>query len=234
MNPISGISWPDPFLIETKNCCSTCANGLFLKPMKDILKKYLPERAVDPCIGLIKKFGVHLKIVNERVTRHGDYRILPDGRHMITVNASGNCYRFLITLIHEIAHLVAFERYGRRIKPHGNEWKHTFTQLMLPFLRPEIFPNALLPLLARHFKNPKASSSTDSRLAIALKAYDAQQDEDKCYVFELPLGSVFRIYNGKVFKKGNKRVKRYECTELGTGRAYLFQPNAEVEPINHN
>ncbi|WP_430908862.1 SprT-like domain-containing protein [Maribacter sp. 2-571] len=196
--------------------------------MDAILLKYLPERSVKSCLALIEKTGVHLKIVNERVTRHGDYRRLANGRHQITVNATLNKYRFLITLVHEIAHLVAFEKYGRQIKPHGLEWKRTFQHLMLPFIRPEIFPSKLLPLLARHFKNPRASSSTDAELSIALKSFDAQHT-DKSYVFELPLGSVFRIYNGKRFKKGNKRVKRYECIELATGKCYLFQPNAEVE-----
>ncbi|MFK7814399.1 MAG: SprT-like domain-containing protein [Maribacter sp.] len=198
--------------------------------MDEVLKKYLPERAVAPCLELIQNSQAHLKIVNERVTRHGDYRRMPNGRHQITVNASLNKYRFLITLVHEIAHLVAFEKYGRRIKPHGLEWKHTFQRLMLPFIRPEIFPSKLLPLLAKHFKNPKASSSTDAQLSIALKSFDIQQS-DNSYVFELPLGSVFRLYNGKLYKKGNRRVKRYECIELATGKLYLFQPNAEVELI---
>jgi hypothetical protein len=156
---------------------------------------------------------------------------LPTGQHLITVNATLNKYRFLITLVHEIAHLVAFERFGRRIKPHGIEWKRTFQELMIPFIRPEIFPNQLLPLIARHFKNPKASSSTDAELSIGLKAFDTVQHSDKSYVFEIPYGSVFRMYNGKLFKKGNKRVKRYECVEMATGRLYLFQPNAEVELI---
>ena len=198
--------------------------------MQKTLIKYLPESAVVPCFELIKTSQVHLKIVNERVTRHGDYRRRKDGRHQITVNASLNKYRFLITLVHEIAHLVAFEKYGRHIKPHGLEWKKTFQYLMLPFIRPQIFPSKLLPLLARHFKNPKASSSTDAQLSIALKQFDEQQREIN-YVFELPIGSVFRIYNGKLFKKGTKRTKRYECIELKTGRMYLFQPNAEVELI---
>ncbi|UWX54254.1 SprT-like domain-containing protein [Maribacter litopenaei] len=199
--------------------------------MEEVLGKYLPERSVDPCLQLIKVNGVHLKIVNERVTGHGDYRRLPDGKHLITVNATLNKYRFLITLVHEIAHLVAFEKYGRRIKPHGLEWKRTFQFLMLPFLRPEIFPSKLLPLLAMHFKNPKASSSTDARLSIALQQFD-KQENDKTYVFQLPFGSIFRLYNGKLFKKGNKRIKRFECIEVKTGRVYLFQPNAEVELIN--
>lgn len=201
----------------------------FCVDMQDVLKKYLPERAVAPCFELIKTNEVHLKIVNERVTRHGDYRRLPNGLHQITVNANLNPYRFLITLVHEIAHLVAFHKYGRLIKPHGKEWKYTFQQLMLPFIRPEIFPSGILPVIANHFKNPSASSDTDARLSLLLKQFDGESN--RCYVYELPLGSVFRIYNGKIFRKGNKRVKRYECVEMSSGKVYLFQPHAEVEPL---
>ncbi|MEN9907332.1 MAG: hypothetical protein RLZZ540_473 [Bacteroidota bacterium] len=197
--------------------------------MSDTLAKYLPDHAVKPVFELIVEHGVHLKIVNERLTRHGDYRKAMTGKHEITVNGSLNKYRFLITLIHEIAHLVAFEKFGRNIKPHGNEWKHTFQQLMVPYIRPEIFPNQLLPLLARHFRNPSASSDTDTTLSLALKQFDKQNDKN--YVFEIPYGSIFRIKNGKVFKKIAVRTKRYECLEMSSGRLYLFNPNAEVELI---
>ncbi|MFS1521043.1 SprT-like domain-containing protein [Flavobacterium covae] len=195
--------------------------------MQDILYKYLPEQAVSMCFELIKTNRVHLKIINERVTRHGDYRREANGRHVITVNYSQNEYRFLITLIHEIAHLVAFEKYGRNIKPHGEEWKHTFQKLMIPFICPEIFPHSLLSLVARHFRNPKASSDTDATLALALKQFDPEND--KYYVFEIPFGSVFKIHNGRIFKKIALRTKRFECLELSSGKTYLFNPNAEVE-----
>ena len=69
------------------------------------------------------------------------------------------------------------------------------------------------------------------QLSIALKKFNEQQS-DKSYVFELPVGSIFRIYNGKLFRKGNRRTKRYECVEVNSGKVYLFQPNAEVELIN--
>lgn len=200
--------------------------------MNEVLKKYLPERAVQSCFTLIEEYGVHLKVVSERVTRHGDYRRLPSGKHQITVNANLNKYRFLITLVHEIAHLVAFEKYGRKIKPHGKEWKYTFQTLMVPFIRPEVFPSSLLPLLAQHFRNPKASSSTDSRLSIALKQFDDTK-KDTTFVLNIPHGSVFRLYNGKIFRKGNRRIKRFECIEMATGKIYLFQPNAEVELITN-
>lgn len=195
--------------------------------MTETLSKYIPTAAVESVFELIKANNVHLKIVNERVTRHGDYRKLTDGQHQITVNANLNQYRFLMTLVHEIAHLVAFKKYGRNIKPHGSEWKQTFTILMLPFIRPEIFPSQILPLLALHFKKPKATSDTDARLSLALKQFDPPNDKN--YIFEIPQGGTFRLYNGKIFKRGNKRVKRYECLEVATGRIYLFNPNAEVE-----
>jgi SprT protein len=195
--------------------------------MSEVLQKYIPEHSFEPIFELIKANHVHLKIVNERVTRHGDYRRHPGGFHQVTVNASLNKYRFLITLVHEIAHLIAFEKYGRNIKSHGDEWKLTFQRLMIPFIRPEIFPNQLLPLLARHFKNPKASSDTDATLSLALKQFDPVNDKN--YIFEIPYGSTFRIHNGKIFKKIAIRVKRYECLEVSSGRMYLFNPNAEVE-----
>jgi len=195
--------------------------------MSKILGKYIPQASIASVFQLITVHNIHLKIVNERVTRHGDYRKMSNGQHQITVNSNLNNFRFLITLIHEIAHLITFKKYGNSIKPHGIEWKITFQQLMLPYLRPEIFPNKLLPFLAIHFKNPKASSDTDTNLSLALKEYDATNDKN--YIFEIPLGSRFRIYNGKIFKRGPRRVKRFECVEIYTGKVYLFNPNAEVE-----
>jgi SprT-like family len=200
--------------------------------LSETLARYIPEYAVKPVFELIVANQVHLKIVNERQTRHGDYRKGLSGKHEITVNANLNKYKFLITLIHEISHLVAFEKFGRNIKPHGNEWKYSFQRLMVPFIRPEIFPNHLLPLLARHFKNPTASSDTDTTLSLALKQFDIQNDKN--YIFELPYGSIFRIQNGKIFKKMAVRTKRFECLELSSGKLYLFNPNAEVELLKQN
>ncbi|MDN6279471.1 MAG: SprT-like domain-containing protein [Psychroflexus sp.] len=195
--------------------------------MQRTLQKYIPSRAVTSVYELIKTYKVHLKIVKDRQTKHGDYRPLPDGGHQITVNYSLNPYRFLITLIHEIAHLIAFETYSHRIKPHGTEWKYVFQKLMLPLINPKIFPEQLLPDLARHFRNPAASSDTDARLSIALKAYDPSNEKN--YIFEIPVGSLFSAANGRVFKKGKKLRKRYECLEVSTQKMYVFQPNAEVE-----
>jgi hypothetical protein len=198
--------------------------------MQKVLKQYIPENAIPKVLELLDYDHLVVKVKNERKTRHGDYKRLPNGKHQITVNSNLNSYRFLITLVHEIAHFEAYKEFGRFIKPHGIEWKRTFQRLMLPFLNPEIFSNDLLPLLANHFKNPKASSDTDASLALALKQFD--EINDKTYVFEIPLGQSFKLYNGKVFLKGAKRRKRFECVEVKSGKLYLFNPNAEVELLN--
>ncbi|WP_203258089.1 SprT-like domain-containing protein [Hyunsoonleella ulvae] len=198
--------------------------------MQSQLKTHIPEHAIPRITLLLEHDNLVVKIKKERKTKHGDYKPLPNGKHQITINANLNQYRFLITLIHEIAHFQAFQNYGRYIKPHGIEWKRTFQHLMLPFLNPDIFPNEILPLLAHHFKNPKASSDSDVKLSLALKKFDVPND--KTYIFEIPIGSTFKLYNGRLFKMGKKRTKRFECTEIKTGRLYLFNPNAEVELIN--
>ena len=83
------------------------------------LEDHVPAESLSLLNQLIDKNDVDLKMVNERVTRHGDYRKLPNGKHRITINQNLNEYRFLITLVHEIAHLEAFKAHGKLIKPHG-------------------------------------------------------------------------------------------------------------------
>ena len=197
--------------------------------MHKTIQNHIPSQAIPRVLELLEHDNLVVLIKKERKTRHGDYRKLPNGKHQITINNNLNIYRFLITLVHEIAHFEAYNSFGRFIKPHGLEWKRTFQHLMLPFINPEVFPLDLLPLLARHFKNPKASSDTDSDLAYALKQFDV--NNDKTYIFEVPFGTVFKFRDKKVFRKVNKRVKRFECVEISTGKVYLFSPNAEIDII---
>jgi SprT protein len=193
------------------------------------LKSHLPESSFAMIVNLLNQDHLDVIIKNERKTRHGDYRKLPNGRHQITINNNLNTYRFLITLIHEIAHYEAFKSFGRAIKPHGLEWKRTFQHLMLPFIHPDIFPNHLLPLLARHFKNPKASSDSDIVLSAALKKYDPPSD--LVFVSHLALDTVFMMKNKRVFKRGQVRRTRIECLEIVSKKTYLFHPNTEVEVV---
>lgn len=192
--------------------------------MIDTLSKYIPEEAVKLVNEILINHPIDIKIVNRRTTKHGDFKKLKNGSLQITLNEDLNKYQFLLTLIHEIAHLVTYKHY-KRTKPHGYEWKQNFQYLMLPFLQPTIFPNNVLPVLANYLKNPKASTSSDVNLTYALKQYDEMSGKN--FIFELQHGSIF-TFNNKSYKKGNIRRTRFECVELSSNKTYLFNQNAEV------
>lgn len=189
------------------------------------IKKHLPEASIDLVIELLDKYPHHLKIVNKRETKHGDFRLTKDKKYQITINNSLNPHQFLLTLIHEIAHLVTHINY-KRVRPHGIEWKRAFQYLMLPFLKPTIYPPEILSHLANYLKNPKASTDSDVKLAFALKSTNEISNTN--FIFEVPFDSNF-VFKNRTFRKGKLRRTRYECIELSSKRIYLFNQNAAVE-----
>jgi hypothetical protein len=191
----------------------------------------IPEAARIYVKGLLTPLPIAVKITPKRLSKHGDYRKRMDGKHEITLNETENPYRFLITLIHEIAHYIAFETHGFQIKPHGREWKLVYKELMMPLLHPEVFPEVLLPFLAKHFKNPKAATDTDFHLVRALNCFDS--NPNKTYIFELSLGEAFALPNGRKFIRGQQRRKRFECVEIRTQKKYLISPQAAVQRLDN-
>ena len=198
-----------------------------LKNHHEILGKYVPENSLLLVIELLEENPCHLKIVKNRKTKHGDFRKYSNGNDQITINNDLNIYRFLLTLIHEIAHLITYKKL-KNVKPHGMEWKRNFQHLMLPFLKPKIFPKEILSCLAKYLINPKASTDADVNLSLALKQFD--ELTNKSFIFEIPIDTKF-THNNRVFIRGNKRRTRYECLELQTDKKYLFHQNAEVDPL---
>ena len=188
----------------------------------------IPEASSEYVKSLIFSENLTIKLKKSRKTKHGDFSVKKNGLCMITINDDLNQYRFLITLIHEISHYKAYEKYGPYIKPHGVEWKNIFKNLLLPIINSEVFPNDILRTLAIYAKNPKASSDTDLNLSLALNKYNMNQYD---YVFGLSNGSVFKASNDRVYLMIKKLRKRYECMDVLTKKLYLFSPNVKIKEI---
>ena len=105
---------------------------------------YIPVNSFDYVKKIISEDNLVLKVVKERKTKHGDFRKLKNGSNQITLNYNKNQFRFLITLIHELAHFRVSNNRNKTVRPHGIEWKKTFKKMMLPLLNNKIFPDELL------------------------------------------------------------------------------------------
>ena len=72
------------------------------------LSLYLPEGAFEEVAAYLTEYKVHLTVTRERRTVLGDYRNSHANKnHRISVNGNLNKYSFIITLLHELGHLVA-------------------------------------------------------------------------------------------------------------------------------
>ncbi|HOZ80321.1 MAG TPA: SprT-like domain-containing protein [Ferruginibacter sp.] len=195
------------------------------------LKTYLPEGSFDDVAHYLLHYKVHLTITRERKSVLGDYRnSFADKNHRISVNGSLNKYSFLITLLHELAHLFTYERFGHRVQAHGAEWKNEFSKILAQFLLKKVFPADIHRALLKTLQNPAASSCADVPLLRVLHQYD-EKKEGVVLVEAVKDGKSFIVKGGKVFKRVERIRKRIKCMEVATGKMYLFSPVYEVELV---
>lgn len=193
------------------------------------LQAYLPPGTGDAVVSYLHQYKVHLTISKERKSILGDYRHRTHtANHRISVNGNLNHYSFLITLLHELAHLLTYEQFQNKVQAHGMEWKKIFGQLLHQFVQHKIFPDDIEYELLLSLKNPAASSCAEDGLLRVLRRYDVKKN-NHLLVEELGAEDLFRIKDGRIFRKGEKLRKRYKCTEIKTGKMYLFSPVYEIE-----
>ena len=201
-----------------------------LIPLSQQIKPFLPPATEIQVAEMIITHQVHLKLTKHRATKLGDYRAPVNGKgHRITVNKSLNAYSFLITFVHEVAHLTCWNQHKHKVAPHGREWKEHFKHLMKPFLSQHIFPGNVLVALHKYMQNPAASSCADVDL---LKALQNHQPEDGLLnLEELPENKDFVLDGNKFFRKGPLERKRFRCLNLSNKRYYFVNALARVKPL---
>lgn len=191
------------------------------------LAPYLPQGALELLEPMLNKYPLQVTISKPRKSKFGDYRYPQKGKlHRISVNGNLNPYHFLITLVHEFAHLEAYVLFGRNINPHGEEWQETFRRCSSAFLEAKVFPADLAQAFTESLNIGYASSASSLKLMRVLRNYDPEQ-KVALHLEDLQEGQSF-ILNQKLFRKGPKSRKRFKCEELNSGRLYMVHPLAEV------
>ena len=187
------------------------------------LQNYLPENTLPYLKNWFSNHYIHIKITKNREFKLGDYRKLRDNSHEISLNSTLPPQLFFFVLTHELAHLLAFEKYGRKIAPHGAEWKHTFRNMLLESI--EVYEENLKPIIINFSRSPKANFMASPDL---VKYFEIRnQDDGSEYIHELKNGDQF-IYRNEKYVLQSLIKKNYLCIHLASGRKYSFKPLARV------
>lgn len=200
----------------------------------DAFAAYMPAGAMDKVKVWFEKYQIKLVITRARKSILGNYLHPHQGHphHAITINGNQNPYSFLVTLLHELAHLETFVQYANKVQAHGVEWQNVYRSIMIDYLGQRIFPDDLERAIDLSLKKVKAGSCSDPKLYKALAAYDEEQTEGLVWVEELVQGNYFVTKEGLVFQMIEKRRTRFLCEQLGTKKRYLFQGVARVKQLS--
>ena len=176
---------------------------------------HFPPKVAEYCFNLWDELKFEFVVSKKRDSKLGDFKFAPNKGFQITVNHNLNPFAFLVTYLHEVAHLITFQRHKNQVNPHGQEWKDAFKELFEPILDPELLPQELVPVLQAYLINPVATSNGFTPLVEALKIYD-QNQEPAILLFNLPEGEIFQLKNLQL-KKGKLRRTRYICQDVHNG-----------------
>jgi hypothetical protein len=196
------------------------------------LEQFLPHGAFEQIAPFFRTHTIHLTLTHERRSVLGDYRHpVPEAPyHRISINANLNPYSFLITLLHELAHMFTFVHFEHKAPPHGKEWKTQFRHILIPFMGKRFFPADVEKALYAYLHNPAASTCTDAHLYKSLYRYDDHKPGFKL-VDDLGVNQYFETEDGQVYQKLEKLRTRTRCKNLGTGKVYFFQGIVEVKAV---
>lgn len=190
-------------------------------------EKYFGNKPAVWCMQLWQTHRFKLVVTKERKTKLGDFSIRKH-QAIITVNGNLRPEAFLVTYLHELAHLLTFKRYGNKVAPHGQEWKMCYTALLQEALDAGYFSEKVAPVIIQHIKKPKAATTSDQLLYHTLHA-DA--GAGVITLAQIPDGGYFS-FRGKIYRRVALRRTWCTCECWPKGITYRISTVARVSPIS--
>lgn len=193
------------------------------------LLEFFPESTHSLMRGYLLRYTCHIKVTSPRKLKLGSFRAALTGQlPTISINNDLGKYSFLLVFVHELAHFEVWKHHRRKAKPHGDEWKEAFYQLMLPFFDEQYLPSELIQALKKYFRKTPSSFHRDRNLLNLLNQLEGK--EELLTLSDINLNDSFRLINGKQMIKLEKMRTRYKCYCPENKRYYLVSPNAQIIP----
>jgi SprT protein len=194
--------------------------------IQGVLSRF-PEQARRLTEALFNEYHFLFRITTPRRTRLGSFKGVRFGaRPVIHINSDLGPYTFLLVFLHELAHFTVMKQYGRKAKPHGDEWKNAYRNLVHPFLNENVFPLVLATELHRYFIKTPATFHRDARLIKTLASIEG--GKIMVTVNDIPINGTFTLISGRQFVKLEKLRTRYKCFCPKTHKYYLVPRSAQV------
>lgn len=193
------------------------------------LESHLGEKRTKLVLRYLKELNCSLKLVPKRKSKLGDFRVNRKVRS-ISVNMQSNTYRFILTLMHELAHLKTYHEFSFKVKPHGPEWKNNFRQILKLFEVQALFHSSeeLMLLFASEYHKPRACAGVHLEREKVLRKYD--EDAHLPLLEELKPEQEF-IFRGRRYKKIKNRRTRVLCLRVDSNRQFTIPKGAQVQTI---
>lgn len=199
-------------------------------PLQAIRQYFPPEtfKSVEACF---RNYRFDLRISKPRKNKLGSFQpVAGNNNPLITVNADLGKYMFFLVFMHETAHLIIHQKYGRSVLSHGKEWKAAFRQLVIPLMDGQQLPPELTTPLQHYFITTPATFIRQTELLRVINRLDGKGQVDT--LTDIPVDAIFALSNGKRFVKLEMKRTRCRCLCLDNKRYYDVACNAQIFPVS--
>jgi len=198
------------------------------KELSILIKDFFPEMAIDFVAKQIISLNFRLVISKKRFSKLGVFRPSRNSnKHVISINGDLNNDLFYLVYLHEVAHLIVWNNYKKRVAPHGKEWKEEYYKILLYSINNNHFSDEIKKYITVSLTKPNFHTSV-TRDLYKINS-ESSQNESLLRVKDLPENCIFTLYNKRNFKLIQKIRTRYKCQDINNGRFYLVHSLAEVK-----
>ena len=205
-----------------------------LHDYSNTLAPHLPTPALPHVAGFLFNNKISLVISRPRQTKLGDYSFpnpLKKHGHRISINANLDKNTFLWVMLHEIAHYQVFVAFGKRPKPHGDEFQTAFAKNLRFFNERHCFLAETEKLVAEYYSKLPLRKSLERIIAHTFREMAGETTQQEGVLLSKLAENSFFSIRGRIFKKLDTRRTRCKCLCLNNNRLYLVSLDARVQPV---